>query len=44
MEVWFPHDMDRDLLKELVWEAGGEKVKWIFVGTPAAGNGCLGGL
>ena len=44
MEVWFPHDMDREFVKELIWEAGTETVKWIFVGTPSAGNVCLGGL
>eukprot|EP00974_Lingulodinium_polyedra_P133443 11225615-Lingulodinium_polyedra.AAC.1 len=32
------------LLKELVWEAGGNHVKWVFYGTPAAGNGVLGVL
>ena len=31
-------------MKELVWEAGGNHVKWVFYGTPAAGNGVLGVL
>ena len=44
-EVWFPHDNDRALAKELVWQAGGsEKVKWVLHGTPVAGNGVLGML
>ena len=42
--VWFPHDNHTALLKELVWEAGGSHVKWVFYGTPAAGNGVLGVL
>ena len=42
--VWFPHDNHTALLKELVWEAGGNHVKWVFYGTPAAGNGVLGVL
>ena len=42
MEVWFPHDNAEDLLKELVWEAGGSDVKWVCHGTPAAGNGIVG--
>ena len=27
-----------------MWEAGGNHVKWVFYGTPAAGNGVLGVL
>ena len=42
--VWFPHDNHTALMKELVWEAGGNHVKWVFYGTPAAGNGVLGVL
>ena len=41
-EVWFPLDNAKDLLKELVWEAGGNAVKWVCHGTPAAGNGIVG--
>ena len=29
-------------MKELVWEAGGNEVKWVCHGTPAAGNGVVG--
>jgi len=29
-------------MKELVWKAGGGEVKWVFHGTPAAGNGVVG--
>ncbi len=42
--AWFPHDNPVQLVKELVWEAGGNLVKWVFYGTPAAGNGVLGAL
>ena len=34
-----PH---KALLREFVHECGGDKVKWVFYGTPAAGNGVLG--
>ena len=41
--VWFPWDNSPELLKELVWEAGGpERVKWILHGTPAGGTGLIG--
>lgn len=43
-EVWFPHDNPILLIKELVWEAGGSAVKWVFCGCAAAGNGILGAL
>ncbi len=43
-EVWFPHDNPIPLMKELVWEAGGDHVKWVLCGTPAAGNGVAGVL
>ena len=42
MEVWFPQDNAKELLKEFVWTAGGDKVKWVCHGTPAAGNGVVG--
>ena len=42
--AWFPHDNAADLLKELVWECGGEKVRWVLHGTPAAGAGIVGAL
>ena len=32
---WFPHDVDIELMKELVWEAGGPR--WVLLGTPASG-------
>jgi hypothetical protein len=32
---WFPHEMDIDLVKELVWEAGSPR--WVLLGTPASG-------
>ena len=41
-EVWFPHDNAKDLMKELVWEAGGGDVKWVCHGTAVAGNGIVG--
>ena len=40
--AWFPHDQPKLLLREFVHECGGDKVKWVFYGTPAAGNGVLG--
>ena len=42
--AWFPHDNAADLLKELVWECGGEKVRWVLHGTPASGAGIVGAL
>ena len=42
--AWFPHDNAADLLKELVWECGGEKVRWVLHGTPASGAGVVGAL
>ena len=42
-ESGFPHDNAKELLKELVWEAGGDQqVKWVCHGSPAAGNGVVG--
>ena len=32
---WFPHEMDIDLVKELIWEAGSPR--WVLLGTPASG-------
>jgi hypothetical protein len=32
---WFPLEMDIDLVKELVWEAGSPR--WVLLGTPASG-------
>jgi hypothetical protein len=32
---WFPHEIDIDLVKELVWEAGSPR--WVLLGTPASG-------
>ena len=40
--AWSPRDQPKVLLKEFVDECGGDKVKWVFYGTPAAGNGVLG--
>ena len=31
-------------MKELVWECGGEKVRWVLHGTPASGAGIVGAL
>ena len=42
--AWFPHDNAADVLKECVWEAGGDKVRWVLHGTPAAGAGVVGCL
>ena len=42
--AWFPHDNAADLLKEIVWESGGEKVRWVLHGTPASGAGIVGVL
>ena len=42
--VWFPHDNPAILMHELVWESGGPQVRWIFFGTPVAGNGVLGAI
>jgi len=39
--VWFPFDMPVELVKELIWESGDDRVKWVLHGTPAAGNGVL---
>ena len=41
-EIWFPHDQPRALMREIIHECGGDRVKWVFHGTPAAGNGVLG--
>ena len=41
-EIWFPHDQPRALMREIIHECGGDRVKWVFYGTPAAGNGVLG--
>ena len=32
---WFPHEIDVELVKELVWEAGCPR--WVLIGTPASG-------
>ena len=41
--MWFPFEMSVAMAQELVWEAGGaDNVKWVFHGTPAAGNAVLG--
>lgn len=39
-EIWFPHDNDPELLKELCFEAG--KPRWVLMGTPASGAGMHG--
>ena len=42
MLLWFPHDNDMELLKELVHESG--RPRWVIFGTPAGGagiHGCL---
>ena len=39
--VWFPFDMPVELVKELIWESGDDRVKWVLHGTPAAGSGVL---
>ena len=31
-------------MKELVWECGGDKVRWVLHGTPASGTGIVGVL
>ena len=36
--VWFPFDMPVELVKELIWESGDARVKWVLHGTPAAGS------
>jgi len=42
-QVWFPFEMAVATAQELVWEAGGnDYVKWVFHGTPGAGNAVLG--
>ena len=41
---WFPHDNAAELMKELLWEAGGDKVRWVFHGTPSSGAGVAGCL
>ena len=43
-QVWFPFEMSVSLAQELVWESGGDEVKWVLHGTPAAGNVVLGSL
>ena len=43
-QIWFPFEMAVALAQELVWEAGGDEVKWVLHGTPAAGNVVLGSL
>ena len=42
--VWFPHDNAAELMKEFLWEAGGDKVRWVLHGTPASGAGVVGCL
>ena len=41
---WFPHDNAPELLKECVWEAGVDDVRWVLHGTPAGGAGVAGVL
>ena len=41
---WFPHDNAPELLKECVWEAGLDDVRWVLHGTPAGGAGVAGVL
>ena len=41
---WFPLDNAPDLLRELVWEGGGNIVRWVLHGTPASGSGVIGCL
>ena len=41
---WFPLDNTPDLLRELVWECGGNTVRWVLHGTPASGAGVIGCL
>ena len=43
-QIWFPFEMAVPLAQELVWEAGGDEVKWVLHSTPAAGNVVLGTL
>lgn len=43
-QVWFPFEMAVPMAQEVVWESGGDEVKWVLHGTPAAGNGVLGSL
>ena len=37
--VWFPFDLPNSLVKEIIWESGGNLVTSVLYGTPAAGNG-----
>ena len=37
--VWFPFDLPNSLVKDIIWEPGGNLVTSVLYGTPAAGNG-----
>ena len=39
--VWFPFDLPNLLVKEIIWESGGDLVTSVLYGTPAAGSGVL---
>ena len=43
--VWFPFDLPNSLVKEIIWESGGNLVTSVLYGILAAGKGvqaCLG--
>ena len=41
-QIWFPFEMTVQVAQELVWQSGGNHVKWVLHGSPGAGNVVLG--